>query len=59
MITLKGEWQKIRKTFAKINKERDRHDREDWKVKHPKEYAKWLDAGCPDIFIYEENKLDE
>ena len=59
MITLKGEWQKIRKTFAKINKARDRRDRADWKVKHPKEYAKWLDAGCPDIFIYEENKLDE
>jgi hypothetical protein len=48
---LKEKWKQIRQTFAKIEADRQQRALDEWQKSHPKEYALWLAAGCPAIFI--------
>jgi len=49
---LKKAWQKYWQASARIKAEKRQRALAEWQQNYPKEYASWLDAGCPEIFIY-------
>ena len=64
MKRLKKAWQKFKQTSARIKADKRNRALDEWRRSYPKEYASWLAAGCPDIFIYKpiityEDELDE
>jgi hypothetical protein len=56
-MKLKEAWQKFRQTSARIKADKRNRALDEWRRSYPKEYASWLAAGCPAIFIC--RQLDE
>jgi len=49
---LKEAWQKFWQSSDRIKADKRNRALDEWRRSHPKEYASWLAAGCPEIFIY-------
>jgi len=45
-------WKNARQTFARIEADRRARVLAEWQHNYPKEYALWLSAGRPAVFIY-------